>query len=175
MNRRASGSKPPSRRSASVCARDGGACIRSPAGFPHGRGDAEISRPGWHLDAAPGRPHAVPGSSSGGGCGTVRVGVGAGVDCAALGAKLAEGLGMLEAARQRSSTASTTPTAPTSNARSQSLIARLGLSYPPLSRYRRRAGGNHQTRRSRPHMWFCSPWPCAALSKVHNRSPATLP
>ena len=32
-----------------------------------------------------------------------------------------------------------------------------------------------QTRRSRAHMWDCSGWPAAALSKVHSRSPSTVP
>ena len=45
MNPRVLESRPPSRRSASVCARDGGACTRSPAGFLHGRGSLETSLP----------------------------------------------------------------------------------------------------------------------------------
>jgi hypothetical protein len=92
---------------------------------------------------------------------------------------------MFEAARRRSSTASTSPTAPTTSAAAVAVAAtatravipttvtvptprkRKGLESPPRM--------SRQTRRSRPHMCVCRPWPCAALSKVHNRSPATLP
>jgi hypothetical protein len=92
---------------------------------------------------------------------------------------------MVEAARRRSSTASTTPTAPTTNAAAVAVAPTATRVVIPTSvtvpTPRKRKGFEAnlaclpQTRRSRPHMWFCSPWPCAALSKVHSRSPATLP
>ena len=76
----------------------------------------------------------------------------------------------------RSSTASTTPTAPTTDAAAVAVAATATRVVIPTSvTVATPRKWNHQTRRSRPHMWFCSPWPCAALSKVHNRSPATLP
>ena len=39
----------------------------------------------------------------------------------------------------------------------------------------RRSLSRAQTRRSRARMYVCSGWPEAALSKVHNRSPSTVP
>jgi len=93
---------------------------------------------------------------------------------------------MFEAARRRSSTTSTTPTTPTTSTVAVAAVATATrVSYPPLSRYRCRASDKSldkvspaycaSDRRSRAHMCVCKPWPCAALSKVHNRSPATLP
>jgi hypothetical protein len=38
-----------------------------------------------------------------------------------------------------------------------------------------RSERSNQTRRSRPHMWVCKLYPCAALSKVHNNSSPTFP
>jgi hypothetical protein len=64
------------------------------------------------------------GSRSGGGRGTIRVGLGVGADCVALDVEpLREGLVMFEAARRRSSTTSTTHTTPTTSAVAVTAVA----------------------------------------------------